>query len=45
MSFQSLAFFGFWPQRWRNLQDYFTPENLTGPDLVQAVTVTFSATA
>ncbi len=28
-----------------NLQDYFTPENLTGPDLVQAVTVTFSETA
>ena len=28
-----------------NLQDYFHPENLTGPDLVQAVTVTFSETA
>ena len=27
-----------------DLQDYFHPENLTGPDLVQAVTVTFSET-
>lgn len=26
-----------------NLQDYFTPENLTGPDLIQAVTATFSS--